>query len=590
MNTTNYTCNKIPTTRTLRLYKLFSYYTRPYFYKILLHFFITSLMILTGAITIWMIGRGFDDLNKTNFKVVPEYLAGFIALIILLQVLRYANYYLLEWVQQRVIYSIRREMYRHLLELGIPFRDKSSIGDLLTRLNQDITRISEFLTLTPTQLFSYSLNIIIYLGILFYIDTRITIIASLLFPLIFIHQRFFINKTRETAQKFLSYQGKVAAFEEESLRNIQGIITFSSSTSMLKRFDKLFIIFRHAAMNNLLINNAFIISFELLIACVAILLVTIGIYSIEKKLLTVGELINFLLYLGYLSAPLRGLANIPIESQLRAAATERIAEIFGEQATITDKPSAIDIEDVFGTITFNNVSFKYSGNTEIFKDLSLQIKNGEHVAIMGASGTGKSTFIKLLIRIYDPSKGGILIGDQDLRDITLNSLRSHIAIVWQEPFLINDTIFENLRLCSPEATENKMREALKASYADEFIEQLPDGYDTYLGNDGSRLSTGQKQRIAIAQALLKQTSILILDEATSALDHHSELMIQRALYNLPDHCTVIFISHRLSSISNTDRIIYFNKNGSITTGTHRELKEVHPEFQSAIEHQNTIGI
>lgn len=580
---------EIPAKRIIDLFFRFVDYVRPDLYRNLLNMFVICSITITGAVLIWMVGQGFDALNQSHFNVVPSYLAGFILLVLLFQGLRYINYYLVEWMQQRIIYSLRRRMYAHLIELATPFKDKYATGDLLTRLAQDIVRVSEFLVLMPANIFAFGITIALYLGLLFYIDTWLAILTVILAPLIIFHQRFFIGRTRKTAHSFLSYQGNMGAFEEESLRNLQGIVSFSASKSMLKRFDNLFGAFRRAAMRNLLLNNSFVVTFELLIAVAAILLVTVGVYRIEQNILTVGNLINFLLYLGYLSVPLRGLANVPIESQIRAVATQRVAEILDEKPTIVDKPNAINPIQVSGAITFENVGFTYPDNTAVLTQININIQAGEQIAIMGPSGVGKSTFAKLLLRLYDPNTGCILLDGIDIRDFKLQALRTHISVVWQDPFLIDDTIFANLRLCKPDATEQQMRAALHNACAHEFIDKLPNGYDTHLGNQGARLSTGQKQRIAIAQALLKQASILILDEATSALDSNSESVIQQAIQALRGHCTVIVIAHRMSTIANVDRIVYFNSDGSSSIGTHSELQNQHDDFRQAVAHQSRIG-
>jgi len=573
----------------VKLYARFYEYIRPYSRRNIINICLILGMISIGAVLIWMVGQGFDAFRRADFDIVPKYLIGFIALVVVLQSLRFASYYLVEWMQQRVINSVRREMYAHILELGTPFQDKSASGDLLARLAQDVVRVSEFLILMPIQLFTYGITLIIYIGLLFYIDSGLTVLALILVPMIFIHQRYFVAKTRKAAQSFLSYQGRMSAFEEESLRNIQGIATFSASASMLARFDRLFSSFRRSAMHNLILNNAFIVSFELLIAVAAILLVTVGVYRIDQDALTIGGLINFLLYLGYLSVPLRGLANVPIESQIRAVAAERVATIMDEELTVKDDKSAVELLSTRGDIVLRNVDFSYHDDTRLVKNLSLHIRSGEHLAIMGESGVGKTTLAKLILRIYDPDCGQILLDGVDIRDITLRSLRAHIAVVWQDPFFIDDSIYENLRLSKPDASKKQIRAALREAGADKFIERLPGKYETHLGHQGSQLSTGQKQRIAIAQALLKQASILVLDEATSSLDSDSELAIKLALQRLPRHCTVIIITHRMSTADVADRILYLNRNGSTTVGTLAELQMNHDIFRRTVSYQNVLN-
>lgn len=580
--------NNITGKKLLSLFKRFYGYTKPDITRVTLNFVVITCLTLTGAVLIWMVGQGFDALNKTNFEVVPAYLIAFIGLVILLQAFRYTNYYLHEWMQQRIINEVRRNMYSHILELGPTFKDKHATGDLLTRLGQDAVKLSEFLVLMPAHIFMYGLTVTLYISILFYIDSGLTLLTLLLIPFIVLQQRYFVRKTRKTAHSFLDYQGRMGAFEEESLRNIQGVVTFSASTSMLKKFDALFSGFRLAAMKNLLLNNIFIVTFELLIAIAAIFLVTVGVNRISQNTLTVGGLINFLLYLGYLSVPLRGLTNIPIESQMRAVAAERIAEILDQRPKIQDKESAKDLVNVLGAISFREVSFGYIKNSPVLNNVTLHIEPREYVAIMGSSGVGKTTFAKLLLRLYDVENGRIIIDGMDIRNISLRSLRSHIAVVWQEPFLINDTIYENMRLCKPDAADDEIREALGNAFATEFIEKLPKGYETHLGHYGDKLSTGQKQRIAIAQAFLKKSSILILDEATSALDSRSEIEVQQALNKLNEQCTVIVIAHRMSTVVNADKVIYINNDNTVTVGTHLELQSTHIPFRNAHIHQSEV--
>lgn len=575
----------LETIRIVELYKGFFCYLRSDIYKIILNIIVISCVIFIGAIIIWMVGQGLDALGQTNFSVLPSYLLGFLAFVVLLQVLRYLNYYLIEWMQQRIINSVRRKMYQHLLTLGVPFKDKYAAGELLTRLSQDVVRVSEFLVLMPSHIFTYGFTLVFYFGILFYIDPWLTLLTVLLAPLIFFHQRIFIGKTRKAAHDFLTCQGSMGAFEEESIRNIQGVVTFTATRVMTNRFDNLFFTFRRAAMKNLLLNNAFVVSFELLIAIAAILLVAAGVYRIEHTALTAGGLVNFLLYLGYMSVPLRGLANVPIESQVRAVATQRVKEILDQQPEICDKSTAINLSQISSAINFNNVDFKYHEKIPTLQNLSLNICAGEFIAIMGESGVGKSTLAKLLLRFYDPVKGSIYIDGIDIRDISLESLRSHIAVVWQEPFLIDGTIYDNLMLCKADATEIEMKKALQDAYAYDFIQKLPQGDKTYLGKNGTQLSSGQKQRIAIAQALLKKASILILDEATSALDSKSESAVQKALNKLHGKCTVIVIAHRLSTIINSDRVIYINNDGTVETGSCFELHKKHNQFREMIAHQ-----
>lgn len=375
----------------------------------------------------------------------------------------------------------------------------------------------------------------------------------------------------------------MSGFEAESLANLQGIASYNAQPLMLRRFDTLFGEFRRAAMRNLLLNNGFVVSFELLAALCAIVLVALGVVAIERNELTIGGLVNFLLYAGYLAVPLRGLSSLRVESQIRAAAAARVAEILDAVPQVRNAPTARALASVRGALEFADVDFAYTDTTPVLRAFSLRVAPGEFIALVGPSGAGKSTVARLLLRFYDPTRGGISIDEVDLRAITLESLRSHIAVVWQEPFLIEDTVRANLLLAKPEATDAEIFSATMKAQAHDFILQLPQGYDTVAGGD--RLSTGQKQRLAIAQALLKNAPILILDEATSALDAQSEAALRAALVEVRRDRTVLVIAHRYATIAGADRIVYLNGDGSATIGTFSLLNETHPPFREALHHQ-----
>jgi ABC-type multidrug transport system fused ATPase/permease subunit len=261
-------------------------------------------------------------------------------------------------------------------------------------------------------------------------------------------------------------------------------------------------------------------------------------------------------------------------------------ELMSMPGNVQEKDTAPDIQIQHGDIVFRNVSFSYPHSEKpVFSNLSVHIPPGESVALVGASGSGKSTFAALLLRFYDPQSGSISIDAADIKAVSLASLRKQISIVWQEPFIINGSIKENLLLAKPDATYEQLIAACKSSYSWEFIEPLEHGLDTTIGTDGISMSVGQKQRLAIAQAFLRDSSVLIFDEASSALDSQSERMIVEALQSLRENRTTLLIAHRYSSIRTVDRILYFNGNGSITSGTHEELMAHHDGYKQAVNWQ-----
>lgn len=556
---------------------------KKYFY---LNFVLIAITIAFSAVLIWMVGQVIDALQNKQFNELTKYLIIFSLLIPVLQGLRYLNRYLYEWLQQRIIYSIRRHMYSHLLALSMPFKGKYAKGDLLTRLGQDIIRIAGLLVIIPSYLFSHSLTFVTYLGILFYINYQLAMLAIFLIPIFIGHQRFFSRKTKQASREFLSWQGKMGGFEEETLSNMQGIVSFGAEPAMLERFDTFFSSFRSSAMRHLLLNNGFVITFELLAALAALFFIGMGVYSIQLGHLTTGELVNFLLYLGYLVVPLQGLSNIPVESQIRIAAAERVTGIVDAIPTVQNANKPVILYSTQGHISFKNIDFSYDKETPILKNLNIEIEPGEFVALVGPSGAGKSTLAKLLLRFYDPDRGQIMIDNHDLKEIDLASLRSQIAVVWQQPFLVNGTVFDNMRLSKADASDSEILHALQIAHAHEFLRRLPDGYETRLGTHGSMLSVGQAQRIALAQAFLRKAPVMLLDEATSALDSHSEHAIQKAYSELHGNCTMIIIAHRYATIAGADRIIYLNGDGSVDVGTHNELFEHHQHYRQASLHQH----
>jgi ABC-type multidrug transport system fused ATPase/permease subunit len=300
----------------------------------------------------------------------------------------------------------------------------------------------------------------------------------------------------------------------------------------------------------------------------------------------VGLLVSFVLYLGYLTVPVRGLADIAFQYAGNVPATVRILEVMDAPPVVVDTQATKLVIDT-GQIELEDVLFAYPGGEPVLRNASIHIKGGETVALVGPSGSGKSTLATLLLRFYDPQQGRILIDGQDLREVSISSLRKNMAVVWQEPFVLNDTIQANLRMAKPQATEEQLIIACQRSHAWEFIEALPDDLRTVLGAGGTELSGGQKQRLAIAQAFLRDAPILILDEASSALDSASEQVVVQALNALRTDRTTLLIAHRYSSIRSADRVIYFERDGSLTVGSHDELIKQHADYRDAVEWQTT---
>lgn len=551
----------------------FIIYARKDVLVLVLNMLLAAFITLLGALMIWTVGWGINSLRSNGFSQAPMLLGFFATALITLQGLRYLSHYIYEWMQQRVIYAIRRDAYEHLLRLSLAFRDTHEAGDILSRLGQDITRVSELIVVTPGRLFAHAVTLLTYVSILFYIDYRLALAALCMGPLFWLHQKYFSRKARIRSREFLAEQGKMGGFEEESLANLEGINAFAAERSMLERFDQRFERYRVAAMSNLLLNNLFVVSFELLAGLAAVVLIAIGFFNVSRGYLGIGELVNFLLYLLYLSVPLRGLANVPVESQIGASAAERVAHILDASPMIEESAQAVDLGRVKGELRFDRVDFGFCGSPLLLSNFSLQVNVGEFVAVLGHSGVGKSSFAKMLQRFYDPLAGSITLDGVDLRQLKLTCLRANVSVVSQEPFIIDDTVSANLRLAQPLATEAQIEQALHDAYAWEFVADLAQKTQTRLGARGSRLSVGQRQRIALARAFVKGAPILILDEATSALDSRSEQFVQQAIEQRRRNSTLFVIAHRYATIMHADKIVYFMGQGECMVGTHAQLIE-----------------
>jgi ATP-binding cassette subfamily B protein len=431
------------------------------------------------------------------------------------------------------------------------------------------------------------LTLAIYIFMLFWIDASLASLALATTPFFLLHQRYFSPRKRLAAEKFLRANGRLLAFEEQSLGNFRGISS-NTAESLVTKFHQA--VFRHAqewGMRERVLEVAFGVTFTALIYGVGLLVVLVGVDGIRQGDYPVGALMSFLLYLGYLTVPVRGIAGILFQVVGNIPAAERLIEAFDAEPMVAEKSSAPALQVSQGKIDVKDLSFAYPQGGSVFNGITLSIQAGETVALVGPSGAGKSTFATLLLRFYDPQQGEIRIDGQDICKVSIQSLRRHVAVVWQESFWMDDSLRANLQLARPEATDAQLEEACRKAHAWEFVQQLPQGLDTLIGSGGVELSGGQKQRLAITQAFLRDAPILILDEASSALDSESEQAIVQGLNELRAHRTTLMIAHRFSSIRSADRVIYFERDGSVTVGHHDELFAGHRGYREAVEWQTT---
>ncbi len=554
-------------------------------------YLLATLSIITtaaNAFLIWMLGVAISQITAGEFTQLNRTLLMIAGIVLFNQLLKFVYAYNFQRVTLRFVDRVRGQLLLHIMRISYPVFAKFSKGDLIARLTGDVDQVLTFVVNVPLNLFANIIVLAIYVGMLFWIDWQLALTTLTLAPLFFLSQRFVAPKTGTASRHFVQERAKLIAIEEQTLANLKGISSFTSEHFMREKHRNQFDMARKWALKARKIRIVYNAFFTFLIYFAGVVVIYSGISSIESGQLTIGVLVSFLIYIRNLTGPVRSIAQYPIQLQASRTAAERVMEVMSMPGNVQENGAISDILIKHGDISFANVSFSYPHSEKpVFTHLSMRISPGESVALVGASGSGKSTFAALLLRFYDPQSGSISIDSTDIKTVSLASLRKQISIVWQEPFIINGTIKENLLLAKPDATAEQLIAACKSSYSWEFIETFEQGLDTIIGTDGVSLSVGQKQRLAIAQAFLRDSPILIFDEASSALDSKSERMIVEALQLLRKNRTTLLIAHRYSSIRTVDRILYFNGNGSITSGSHEELMAHHEDYKQAVNWQTS---
>lgn len=468
--------------------------------------------------------------------------------------------------------DMRRDLFAKLQELPFSYYSNHKIGQLMSRLTNDLFDVTEFAHHCPEEFFITGLKIIITFIIMCGMNVPLTIIIFAALPCMFLSVKLFNGKMREQFKKQRVQIGEINADAEDTLLGIRVVKSFANEDVEKKKFDKGNRKFYDLKAKGYYYMGGFQATTRLVDGIMYVLVIIVGAMFMMRGKILAGDLSAYLLYVTTLLASIRTIVQFTEQFQKGMTGIERFIEVMDVPVEITDSSDAQDIGDVCGDISFKNVDFKYSDEEKcVLTNINLDIKHGETIALVGPSGSGKTTLCNLIPRFYDVSNGRILIDGKDIKNVTLNSLRSAVGMVQQDVFLFGGSVAENIAYGMPGATMDEIKEAAKNANAHEFIEKLPNGYDTYVGERGVKLSGGQKQRISIARVFLKNPPILILDEATSALDNESERIVQDSLERLAKGRTVFTIAHRLTTIKNADIILVLTENGIEEQGKHDEL-------------------
>jgi ABC-type multidrug transport system fused ATPase/permease subunit len=509
--------------------------------------------------------------NKTTLDLV---VVAFIASALIVWGATYVQTFLVGWVGQRALADLRLQIFRHLQEMPVGFYERRPAGVLISRMTNDVEALDSLVTDTVVTLFQASLTLIGSIVILLVLDVKLALLTFVIFPVMAVASLAFRVASADAYRRTRETIGAITAYLQETLSGIRIVRAFAQEPRHRAELARLNEVNRDANLVTVNLNAAYFPAVEFLSAVATVLILIVGGRQAINGDIEIGVLVGFIAALNGFFDPISQLSQVYTTYQSGMAALDKIFELLDEQPELTDRPGAVALERIHGEIRFEDVSFGYrtqEGTKLALENVSLVVPPGQTVALVGATGAGKSTFAKLVARFYDPTSGRVLVDGHDLRDVEARSLRAQMGIVPQEAFLFSGTIAENIAFGRPGATEANVETAARGVGAWEFIAALPEGLQTEVGERGVQLSAGQRQLVAFARALVADPRILVLDEATSNVDLHTEGRIEAGLRRLLAGRTAIVIAHRLSTIRQAGRIVVLEHGRIVEQGTHDEL-------------------
>jgi subfamily B ATP-binding cassette protein MsbA len=555
------------------LYKRVLEYVKPYWHLIVLGMILASVASAMTGISAWLVKPVLDDIflgkKMSMLKLLPP-------LIILVYLVKgsagYAQSWVMRSVGQRIITKLRYELYEHINRMSMSFFERIPSAVLMARITNDVKNLSSVSSGVIADFVRQVSTLVALLVVVFWRDYKLAMVSLLVVPLTAVPISKIGSRLRRLSRKRQEKIAQINTLLQETFTGTKIVKAFCMEEVENKRFHKLNQRLYHLIMKSVRADEITTPLMELIGSLGLAIVIWYGGYQVLMGETTPGTFFSFMAALLMMYKPITKLTKMNNTVQEAMASAERVFSIMDTPQEIEDNKYAIEFAGLKKKIEFRNVSFQYNSNDGlVLRDINLEIIKGNMVALVGISGAGKSTLADLIPRFYDVTSGNILIDETDVREYTVKSLRRNIGIVTQESILFNDSVRYNIAYGRPDCSQEEIVEAAGAAYAHDFIMQLPQGYDTIIGERGCRLSGGQRQRLSIARALLKDPDILILDEATSDLDTESEYYIQKALDNLMKTRTTLVIAHRLSTIINADKISVFNDGRIVDIGRHEEL-------------------
>jgi ATP-binding cassette, subfamily B, multidrug efflux pump len=530
-----------------------------------------------------LIDQGIQQLDLRTVWIVAAALVG---VAIVRGFFNFLQGYWSEVTSQGVAYELRNTIFEKLQHLSFSYHDRAQTGKLMTRMTSDVELVRMFVGTGLLQLLSAAIMLVGTIVIMFMMNWQMALIIVALIPAILAVLGMFIMRIMPLSKVVQQNLGALNTILQENLAGLRVVKAFAREPYELDRYGRQN---QELLESNMDLIRVFTTFFPVVffIANLGMLAVTwYGGLRVIDGALTLGELVAFTGYLGFLLMPMFMIGMIGSMFSRAEASSQRIFEVIDAQSDVQERPGALPLPSIQGNVTFQKVSFRYIGSEEdVIRDVSFEVEPGKVVALLGRTGSGKSTIINLIPRFYDPTRGKVLIDGIDVREVTLNSLRSQIGIVLQETTLFQGSVRENIAYGRPEATLEEVQAAARAAQADDFIKDLPEGYETQVGERGVGLSGGQKQRIAIARALLVDPKILILDDSTSSVDAETEYKIQQALETLMEDRTSFIIAQRISTVRNADLILLLDEQRLAAQGTHEELLHTSEIYAEILETQ-----
>ncbi len=553
----------------------------PYFkkYKFILMFdlFCAALTTLTDMV-LPMILRRLTNAGLGTYTLTREMIFRMAGLLLIMKIIDlFAGFYMTKTghiMGAKIETDMRYDVFQHLQKLSDSYFNETKVGQIMARITSDLFDITEFSHHCPEEYFIGLIKIIVSFAILVRLNTLLTVILFLSIPLMIVFASKYNRRMRKGFKEQKRHIGVLNADIEDSLLGVKVVKSFANEDVEIEKFqkgNKKFLDIKSETYTSMAGFNTITKAFDGIMYIIVVLFG--GLFLVEGKMSS-GDIVAFILYVQTLLTTVRRIVEFTEQFQRGMTGIERFTEIMDQDIEIFDDEDAVDLENVKGKIEIKDVSFKYNNNSEnVLNNISFTINPGQKVALVGPSGGGKTTLCNLIPRFYDVEDGEILVEGIDVRKIKLQSLRSNIGMVQQDVYLFSGTVRENILYGKPDATEQEVIDAAKAAGAYDFIMNLENGFDTYVGERGVMLSGGQKQRISIARVFLKNPPILILDEATSALDNKSEFIVQESLENLAKGRSSLTIAHRLTTVQNADLILVLTEDGIIERGTHQQLME-----------------